>query len=97
MQNGEKTDIRIVSAEEKRDAHKRKEEKIHTMKKFITTSLMTAVAVPFLMAAPAPKKAQNTASTETTPDNADHQEGSQDTRRPRVRRRPLRRLATETK
>jgi hypothetical protein len=43
--------------------HKLKEKT--TMKKFITSTLLTAVAVPFLMAAPAAKKAQNTSQTST--------------------------------
>ena len=36
-----------------------------TMKKLFASSILTAVAVPFLMAAPAASKAQNT-STDTT-------------------------------
>jgi hypothetical protein len=36
------------------------------MKKFAISTLLTAVAVPFLVAAPAAKKAQNTSTTSTT-------------------------------
>jgi hypothetical protein len=32
------------------------------MKKLFTSTLLTVAAVPFLMAAPAPKKAQNTST-----------------------------------
>lgn len=38
---------------------------INQMKKLFTSTLLAAVAVPFLAASPAPKKAQNTA-TDTT-------------------------------
>jgi hypothetical protein len=36
------------------------------MKKLVTSTLLTAVAVPFLMAAPAGHKAQNTSTSTTT-------------------------------
>lgn len=60
----EMPESRIVSAEQETRRAQKIKEKITAMKKMFTTALLSAVAVPFLVAAPAPK-AQNTAAGST--------------------------------